>query len=158
LAIEHTAGYALRPFDPENTAPTMSVVIRMKREGRKNRPSYRISVANPRNPRDGATLERIGIYDPMSAKPEQQLRFDVERARYWLSVGAQPSETIASIFRRHKVYEGLPVPKKRERPGRGKKTKTGERRAATQKARADAKAARPAHRRKPKKVAEKKPG
>lgn len=136
----------------------MSVVIRMKREGRKNRPSYRISVANPRNPRDGATLERIGIYDPMSSKPEQQVRCDVERARYWIGVGAQPSETVASIFRRAKVYEGLPTRKKRERPGRKKKTQTSARREETQKTRAAAKAARPPHRRKPKKVEAKKAG
>src|SRR5262245_12772935 len=115
----------------------MSVVIRMKREGRKNRPSYRICVANPRNPRDGATLERIGIYDPLAATKEKQLTFDVERARYWISVGAQPSETIASIFRRAKVYEGLPVPAKRERPGRKRKTKTSDRRLAAQKQRAE---------------------
>lgn len=136
----------------------MSVVIRMKREGRKNRPFYRISVANPRNPRDGATLEKLGIYDPIAATPEKQLRFDAERARHWLRLGAQPSETVASIFRRAKVTEGWPAKKKRDRSGRGTKTKTGERREALRAARTAAKSAKPAHRRKPKKVEPKKPG
>jgi small subunit ribosomal protein S16 len=140
----------------------MSVVIRMKREGRKNRPSYRISVANPRNPRDGATLEKLGHYDPLASTPEKQLQFDVERARYWLGVGAQPSETVASIFRRAKLMETPATPKKdgrkHDRTGRKAKTKTSARRQAAQKLRAERKAARPPHRRKPKKAPEKKAG
>jgi small subunit ribosomal protein S16 len=136
----------------------MSVVIRMKREGRKNLPSYRISVANPRNPRDGATLEKLGFYDPRAANPEKQLQFDKERAQYWIKVGAQPSATVHSIFRRLGIYEGMPKQKPNDRSGRGKKTATAARRAEVKKARATAKAARPAHRRKPKVVEKKKQG
>ena len=135
----------------------MSVVIRMKREGRKNRPSYRISVADPRSPRDGAVLEKLGFYDPLAKTPEKQLQFDKERAKHWILLGAQPSETVRSIFRRGGVYEGVPVPKKRDRSGRKAKTATQARREALHKSRTAAKAARPAHRRKPKVVA-KKPG
>jgi small subunit ribosomal protein S16 len=135
----------------------MSVVIRMKREGRKNLPFYRISVANPRDPRDGAVLEKLGIYDPISKKPEQQLKLDIERARHWLRLGARPSETVASIFRRNKVYEGLPGHEVGDRSGRKTKTKTKTLRRSRKAARVAAKAARPAHRRKPKKVEAKKP-
>jgi small subunit ribosomal protein S16 len=135
----------------------MSVVIRMKREGRKNLPFYRISVANPRDPRDGAVLEKLGIYDPLAKTPEKQLKFDTERARHWLRLGAQPSETVASIFRRHKVYEGLPGHEVGDRSGRRKKTATKKLRAARKDARVAAKTAKPAHRRKPKKVEAKKP-
>src|SRR6185503_16832710 len=92
----------------------------------------------------------LGFYDPRARTPEKQLQFDSERARYWVEHGATVSETVASIFRRHKVLEGLPKKAKRERPGRGRTTKTSERRIAAKKSRAEAKAARPAHRRKAK--------
>lgn len=134
----------------------MTVVIRMKRSGRRNRPCYRISVADARAPRDGSTLENLGLYDPIASKKEAQLTLDVERARYWIRNGARPSETVASIFRRQGVYAEIPAPKKRERPGRKKATKTRERRVAAKAARAEAKAARPKHRRKPAEVKKKK--
>ena len=126
----------------------MTVVIRMKRSGRRNRPCYRISVADSRAPRDGSTLENLGLYDPIATKKEAQLTLNVERARHWILNGAKPSETVASIFRRQGVYTGVPVPKKRERPGRKAKTKTSARRLAAKTARVQAKAARPKHRRK----------
>jgi small subunit ribosomal protein S16 len=134
----------------------MSVVIRLKREGRKNLPSYRIHVTDVRNARDGASIEKLGFYDPRARTPEKQLQFDRERALAWIKNGAGMSETVASIFRRHKVLEGVPAKPKREREGRKRKTKTSERRRLAQEARAKAKAARPPHRRKPK-AAEAKP-
>lgn len=128
----------------------MSVVIRLKREGRKNLPSYRIHVTDVRNARDGASIEKLGFYDPRARTPEKQLQFDRERALVWIRNGAQMSETVASIFRRHKLLEGQPAPSKRERDGRKRKTATAERRRLAKETRAKAKAARPAHRRKPK--------
>lgn len=113
----------------------MAVVIRMKRTGRRNRPCYRISVADSRAPRDGRTLDTLGLYDPVASKVEAQLTLDVERAKYWVEHGAQPSETVNSIFKRQGVYEGRPEPKKRDRSGRKKVTKTRERRAAAKEAR-----------------------
>ncbi len=105
----------------------MAVVIRMKRTGRKNRPSYRISATDSRNPRDGRTLETLGHYDPASPRAELRVRMDVERVRHWLVHGARPSETVASLLRQHGVEP--PAPKKRrERPGRSKKTRTRTRR------------------------------
>lgn len=102
----------------------MAVVIRLKRTGRRNRPCYRISVADSRFPRDGRTLETLGLYDPLAGKPEMQRTLKVERAQHWLSEGALPSETVHSIFRKMGVYEGefAPVYKKRDRSGRKKVT------------------------------------
>jgi small subunit ribosomal protein S16 len=135
----------------------MSVVIRLKREGRKNLPSYRIHVTDVRNARDGASIEKLGFYDPRARVPEKQLQFNRERALAWIENGAQMSDTVASIFRRHKLLEGRPAPEKREREGRKRKTATSERRRLAKETRAKAKAARPAHRRKPKAAPAKKP-
>jgi len=120
----------------------MSVVIRMKRSGRKNRPCYRISVADARKPRDGRTIESLGLYDPIAPRAEMQLNLDVERARYWLAKGAQPSETVASIFKRNGVIEPGTTPAKRARPGRKLATKTGAQRKSVRAARASAKTQR----------------
>jgi small subunit ribosomal protein S16 len=124
----------------------MSVVIRMKRTGRKNRPFYRISVADSRDPRDGRTLEALGHYDPIASKPEMQLQIDLERAKHWIERGARPSETVASILARLGVR---PAPKpKRDRSGRKKKTAARTRRKSDKLARATAKGERRSARRK----------
>lgn len=120
----------------------MAVVIRMRRTGRRNRPCYRINVADSRSPRDGSFLETLGIYDPITPVEDAQVRLDVERARHWVSVGAQPSETVRSIFRKLGVYEGQEEPKPRSRAGRAKETQTGARRAALKADRAQKKEAR----------------
>jgi small subunit ribosomal protein S16 len=125
----------------------MALVIRMKRTGRKNRPSYRISVSERSYPRDGRTLESLGFYDPASPKPELRLKLDVERARHWVGHGATPSPTVHSIFKRNGVYEGLPVPEKKQaktgkRNGRGKVTATKTRRIERKKVTAERKQAR----------------
>jgi len=137
----------------------MAVVIRMKRTGRRNRPCYRISVADSRSPRDGFTLETLGLYDPIAVKAESQHTLNVERARHWLVLGAKPSPTVHSIFKRHDVYEGdlaLGLPKrKRNRSGRKRTTKTGERKSATKQARGQAKTTRRAERASARRVAKK---
>jgi small subunit ribosomal protein S16 len=105
----------------------MAVVLRMKRTGRKNRPSYRISATDSRNPRDGRTLETVGHYDPASPVEALRLKLDAERIQFWLSKGALASETLASILR----SQGIAMPARkppRDRSGRGKKTKTKDRR------------------------------
>ncbi|QDU67957.1 30S ribosomal protein S16 [Engelhardtia mirabilis] len=120
----------------------MAVVIRMKRTGRKNAPCYRISVADSRNPRDGRTLETLGIYDPISPVEDLRLRLDVERARFWLDRGAKPSHTVNNLFVRENVYEGKVEKPKRERPGRAKDTKKRANRAQRKASFAAAKSAR----------------
>jgi small subunit ribosomal protein S16 len=77
----------------------MSVSIRLARGGAKKRPYYRIVVANSRSPRDGAFIEKIGAYNPLLAKDDaKRVIVDVERAKHWLSVGAQPTDRVARFF------------------------------------------------------------
>ena len=134
----------------------MAVVIRMKRTGRRNRPCYRISVADSRSPRDGRTLETIGLYDPVSPNKENQMTVKVERARHWLEHGALPSETVRSLFKRAGVYEGFGKPKApRKRPGRKKKTATTAKRVAAKTMRAERKQVRQTERIQAKRVAAK---
>ena len=111
----------------------MAVVIRMKRTGRRNRPCYRISVAESRRPRDGRTLETLGLYDPIAPKEEAQASLNVDRARIWLEQGALPSHTVQTLFKRFGVYEGhekLLHESKRDRSGRRKDTAKAKARAA----------------------------
>jgi small subunit ribosomal protein S16 len=135
----------------------MTVVIRMKRTGRKNRPAYKISVADSRSPRDGRVIESVGFYDPISRNEAAQLKVNVERAKYWVSVGAQPSDTVKSMFKRMGVYGVPPTKVKRDRSGRKLVTKKKQHRAERDKRVAEAKAARPRIPRKPKDDKAKKP-
>ncbi len=73
------------------------VRIRLRRQGAKKQPSYRVVVADSRSSRDGRFIEIIGFYNPRTEPPT--MRVDEERARYWLSQGAQPSEAVARILR-----------------------------------------------------------
>ncbi len=78
----------------------MAVSIRLRREGAKNRPYYRVVVADSRSPRDGKFIEIIGTYDPKQTG--QNSSFSVERAEYWISKGAQPSDTVRSLIKKQK--------------------------------------------------------
>lgn len=74
----------------------MAVAIRLRREGARNHPFYRITVADQRSPRDGKFIELIGHYDPK--KKEENFSINLKRAEYWLSVGARPSQTVKSFI------------------------------------------------------------
>jgi len=76
----------------------MAVKIRLKRIGGKNDPVYRIVVADGRSPRDGKFIEELGTYHPQSKGKNFEL--NLERAKFWLEKGAQPSDTVASLIRR----------------------------------------------------------
>jgi small subunit ribosomal protein S16 len=76
----------------------MSVKIRMKRVGTKNTPVFRIVVADSRSPRDGKFIEEIGTYQPL--KQGDNFSLKLERAQYWLSKGAKPSDTVASFIKK----------------------------------------------------------
>jgi small subunit ribosomal protein S16 len=76
----------------------MAVKIRMKRVGAKNAPVFRIVVADGRSPRDGKFIEELGTYQPL--KKGTNYTLDLDRAKYWLSKGAQPSDTVASFLRK----------------------------------------------------------
>ena len=75
----------------------MAVSIRLRREGTTKRPYYKIVVADARSPRDGKFIEIIGNYDPK--KETNTTNLDLGRADYWVSKGAQPSETVRSLIR-----------------------------------------------------------
>lgn len=74
----------------------MAVAIRLKREGSLNSPYYKIVVADQRRPRDGKFIEIIGTYDPK--KENENFTIKLDRAEYWVGVGARPSQTVGSII------------------------------------------------------------
>lgn len=74
------------------------VKIRLRRVGAKKQPSYRVVVADSRSPRDGRFIETIGIYNPRTEPPTVEIK--EERALYWLSHGAQPTEAVAGLLKR----------------------------------------------------------
>ncbi len=77
--------------------------IRLRRQGAKKQPTYRIVVADRRAPRDGKFIEVVGFYNPRT-DPET-VEINVERAAYWLSVGAQPSEAVARLLAKTNALE-----------------------------------------------------
>jgi small subunit ribosomal protein S16 len=79
--------------------------IRLTRVGAKKQPSYRVVIADARAPRDGRFLERIGFYNPRTEPPTVQI--DEERALYWLSRGAQPTEVVAAMLRKRGTLDRL---------------------------------------------------
>jgi len=104
----------------------MSLRIRLARGGAKKRPYYRIVVADSRRARDGRFIERIGHYNPMLPKDDpNRVGIDIDRAKHWLSVGAQPSDRVAKFFagadlvelpaRRDQTKQHLPKAKAQER-------------------------------------------
>jgi len=82
----------------------MSVSIRLRREGTKNRPYYKVVVADSRSPRDGKFIEIIGAYDPKVKGHNSTLNID--RVEYWISKGAQPSDTVRSLIKKNKKAAG----------------------------------------------------
>ena len=77
----------------------MATAIRLSRGGSKKRPYYKIVVTDSRSPRDGRFIERIGSYNPLLAKgDEKRVVLDTERAKHWISVGAQPTDRVARFL------------------------------------------------------------
>ena len=75
------------------------VTIRLARHGSKKNPFYHITVADRAASRDGRFIERLGFYNPVAQGQSEALRVDLERADYWLSVGAQPSEMVGKLLK-----------------------------------------------------------
>jgi small subunit ribosomal protein S16 len=80
----------------------------MKRVGTKNTPVYRIVVADSRSPRDGKFIEELGTYQPL--KKDTNFVLDLERVKYWVGKGAQPSDTVASFIRKASRAAAAPAP------------------------------------------------
>ena len=74
------------------------VKIRLRRMGAKKAPYYRIVVADSRSPRDGRFIEEIGTYDPMA--DSGKIKVDMERAKYWIANGAQPTDTVRGLLKK----------------------------------------------------------
>jgi len=84
----------------------MAVSIRLSRGGAKKRPYYKIVVANATAPRDGKYLEQVGTYNPVLAKDdENRVRLVEDRVRYWLGVGAQPTDRVARMLDKAGIKE-----------------------------------------------------
>ena len=84
----------------------MSVKIRLRRDGAKKRPFYHLVAADSRRARNGRFIEELGYYNPMKAADvEPTVVLKEDRVRYWLSVGAQPSETAARLLRKNGILE-----------------------------------------------------
>jgi small subunit ribosomal protein S16 len=99
----------------------MAVSIRLRREGAKNRPYYKVVVADSRSPRDGKFIEIIGTYDPK--KPDHNSTLQLDRIEHWISKGAQPSDTVRSLIKKNRkqtaaapAEESAPAPAPAEEP------------------------------------------
>lgn len=95
------------------------VRLRLKRMGRTHRPFYRLNAVDKRTQRDGKIIENLGWYDPIAKDASKQIELKVDRIKHWLSVGAQPSETVADLLAKHDIID--PEKRKAERRARVKK-------------------------------------
>lgn len=125
----------------------MAVAIRLSRGGAKKRPYYKIVVSDSRTARDGKFIERIGSYNPMLPKDSpERVKLDADRARHWLSVGAQPTDRVARFLdaaglreraARSNLKKGEPGDKAKER-AEERATREAEAREAAEAAAAEA--------------------
>ena len=100
----------------------MSIVIRLSRQGRRNRPHYRVGVYDRRTRRDGPPIEQLGHYDPLESNDDEKFTLKEDRIKHWLSVGADVSETVRSFLKRR----GIEVPKAKANKSRKSKAKSAE--------------------------------
>src|SRR5262245_17416039 len=108
----------------------MPLVIRMSRQGRNNRPHFRVGVFDLRTRRDGPPVEALGHYDPLLPDRAKSFTVDAERIAYWFSQGASVSDTVRSFL----VLKGIPVPKRKTTRDRLAKDAPRRERAAARKA------------------------
>jgi small subunit ribosomal protein S16 len=81
----------------------MAVRIRLKKMGRTHRPFFRVCAMDQRSPRDGRVIEELGTYDPMVPETDARAILKGERIKYWLSVGAQPSQKVGTLIKKYGV-------------------------------------------------------
>src|SRR4051812_34807472 len=95
----------------------MSVKLRLKRLGRSNGAFFRLNAIDSRSPRDGRVIEELGHYDPRNKDQAKQFVAKLDRCKYWLDVGAVPSETVSSLLKKNGLdHKHLKLPK----PGKPK--------------------------------------
>lgn len=87
----------------------MALKIRLRQQGRTNRRSFRLVVADIRSPRDGKYVENLGLYDPKSVSKEGEFKFDQEKFMHWVNLGAEVSENVMTILAREapETYKGI---------------------------------------------------
>jgi len=93
----------------------VSVRIRMKMTGRKHRPFFRICVIDRQKARDGLPIEELGTYDPMVKVKAERVKVNLDRIAYWISVGATPSDRVATLLKKIKNNDfgsAMPAPAK----------------------------------------------
>jgi small subunit ribosomal protein S16 len=83
----------------------MALKIRLQRQGRIHHPSYKVVVAESSSRRDGKYVEKIGVYEPQARGKSSELSLDIDRATYWMSVGAQATNTVAKLINQAKTPE-----------------------------------------------------
>jgi len=89
----------------------VSVRIRMKMTGRKHQPFFRICVIDRQKSRDGLPIEELGTYDPKVKVKSERVKLNMERVAYWMSVGATPSDRVATLLKKIKTNDfGQPLP------------------------------------------------
>ena len=81
----------------------MAVKLKLKRLGRRHRSFFRLAAMDSRVRRDGRVLEELGYYDPANKDPQQQVKLDAERIKRWLSVGAQPTDTVRNLLKKNGI-------------------------------------------------------
>jgi small subunit ribosomal protein S16 len=113
----------------------MAMKIRLARGGSKKRPFYRIVAADSRSPRDGRYIEKLGTYDPLLPRDnENRIKMDVDRVQHWLERGAEPTDRIARMIE----AAGLRPAKQRANPKKGQPGEKAKKRAEEREARAKA--------------------
>ena len=85
------------------------VRIRLKRMGRRNKPSFRLTAVDIRRSRDGKVLEELGAYIPAHRIPEERSSLKMDRIQYWLSKGAQPTETVRQLLAKAAKAQAAPA-------------------------------------------------
>jgi small subunit ribosomal protein S16 len=99
----------------------MPTIIRLSRAGTKKRPHYRILVTNSRSPRDSKFIENIGTYNPLlESGSEKRVSINTERAKYWLSKGAQMSSRVHLFFNQAGIVSTKPVQRAARKPRKDK--------------------------------------
>lgn len=88
----------------------MPVRIRLKKVGRKHQQSFRLAAVDQRRPRDSKVIEELGIYDPAHPREERRVVLNGERIKYWLGVGAQPSDTVRRLLEKSDLLTPGPKP------------------------------------------------
>jgi small subunit ribosomal protein S16 len=84
----------------------VAVKLRLQRLGRTHKSFFRLSAMDSRKPRDGRVIEELGWYDPHVKNEDEQTELNRERIEYWLSVGAQPSETVGNLLKKNGIGQG----------------------------------------------------